>query len=79
MLGQNLIIAEGEIIESLPNTLFRVKIDENAQEEIKGKTVLCKLSGKMRMYRISVMTGDRIKVEVSPYDLGKGRITYRNK
>ncbi|MBI2309738.1 translation initiation factor IF-1 [Candidatus Collierbacteria bacterium] len=79
MPGQNLIIGEGEIIESLPNTLFRVKIDDNVVEEIRGKTILCTLSGKMRMYRISVMPGDRVRIEVSPYDLNRGRITYRQK
>ena len=79
MPDQNIIIGEGEIIESLPNTLFRVKIDDNIAAEIRGKTILCALSGKMRMFRISVMPGDRVKIEVSPYDLGKGRITYRNK
>ena len=79
MPDQNLIIGEGEIIASLPNTLFRVKIDDSAAEEIRGKTILCALSGKMRMFRISVMPGDRVKIEVSNYDLGKGRITYRNK
>jgi len=79
MPDQNIIIGEGEIIESLPNTLFRVKIDDNVAEEIRGKTILCALSGKMRMFRISVMPGDRVKIEVSPYDLNRGRITYRNK
>jgi len=79
MPDQNIIIGEGEIIESLPSTLFRVKIDDNAAIEIKGKTILCSLSGKMRMFRISVMPGDRVKIEVSPYDLNRGRITYRNK
>jgi len=79
MPDQNIIIGEGEIIESLPNTLFRVKIDDSAAEGIRGKTILCALSGKMRMFRISVMPGDRVKIEVSPYDLNRGRITYRNK
>jgi translation initiation factor IF-1 len=79
MPDQNIIIGEGEIVESLPNTLFRVKIDDNVAEEIRGKTILCALSGKMRMFRISVMPGDRVKIEVSPYDLNRGRITYRNK
>lgn len=76
---QNIISAEGEIIEALPNTMFRVKVDEISPEQIKGKTLLCSLSGKMRMYRISVMPGDRAKIEVSPYDLNRGRITYRYK
>jgi len=79
MPGQNIITAEGEIIEALPNTMFRVQVDPSAPDQVKDKTLLCTLSGKMRMYRISVMPGDRVKVEVSPYDLARGRITYRNK
>lgn len=79
MSDQNVIVGEGEIVEALPNTMFRVVIDGTAPEEIQGKTLLCILSGKMRMYRISVMPGDRARVEVSPYDLTRGRITYRYK
>lgn len=73
------ILAEGEVLEALPNTMFRVKIDESGPEPIRGKVLLCSLSGKMRMYRISVMPGDRAKLEISPYDLNRGRITYRQK
>ena len=76
---QNMISGEGEIVEALPNTMFRVRVDDVAPEQIKGRTLLCALSGKMRMYRISVMPGDRAKLEVSPYDLNRGRITYRYK
>lgn len=79
MPHEDLIEGEGEVIEALPNTMFRVKIDDSAPEQIRGKTLLCTLSGKMRMYRISVMPGDRAKVESSPYDLSRGRITYRYK
>lgn len=64
--------AEGIVTEALPNTMFRVKLDE-------GKEVLCHLSGKMRMYRIKVLPGDRVKVELTPYDEKKGRIVYRYK
>lgn len=78
-MGKDLIVGEGEVTEALPNTMFRVQIDGDAPDEIKGKTVLCVLSGKMRRYRISVMPGDRAKVEVSPYDLSRGRIAYRYK
>ena len=59
--------------------MFRVQVDDSAPEQIRGKILLCVLSGKMRMYRISVMLGDRAKIEVSPYDLARGRITYRYK
>lgn len=78
MTGQNLIEGEGEVVESLPNALFRVKVDKGV-ETITGKTLLCALSGKMRIFHISVIPGDRVKIEVSPYDLARGRITYRQK
>lgn len=64
--------AEGIVTEALPNTMFRVKLDE-------GRQILCHLSGKMRMYRIRVLPGDRVKVELTPYDEKKGRIVYRYK
>lgn len=61
---------EGIVKEALPNTTFRVEL-------VDGRLVLAHLSGKMRMYRISIMPGDKVKVEMTPYDTGKGRITYR--
>ena len=63
---------EGTISDVLPSTTFRVALDN-------GHTVLATLGGKMRRFRIRVLTGDRVKVEVSPYDLTRGRITYRYK
>ena len=63
---------EGEIIEALPNLLFRVKL-ENDHE------LLAHLAGKMRRFRIRVLPGDKVRVEVSPYDLNRGRIVYRYK
>lgn len=71
MSKQQVIIVEGEVIESLPNTMFRVELDTN------GLVVLCTLSGKMRMHNIKVIEGDRVKVEMSPYDLTRGRIAKR--
>jgi len=65
-------IIEGQVTEALPNTSFRVETDE--------KTImLCHLSGKMRLHRIRVMPGDRVKIETTPYDPSKGRIVYRIK
>jgi len=61
---------EGTVIEALPNTMFTVKLDN-------GHKVMGYLSGKMRRYYIRILLGDRVKVEMSPYDLTKGRITYR--
>lgn len=69
----------GTVTESLPNTLFRVEIDKDAPAALASKILLCHISGKMRMHYIRLLPGDRVKVEVTPYDLEKGRITYREK
>ena len=66
------IEVEGEITEALPSTMFRVEIKG-------GHTVLAKISGKMRKHYIRILPGDRVKVELSPYDLTRGRITFRMK
>ncbi len=66
------IEAEGTVIEPLPNAMFRVELDN-------GHRVLAHISGKMRMHFIKILPGDRVKVELSPYDLNRGRITYRYK
>ena len=64
------IVMEGEITEALPNTRFRVKLDT-------GHMVLAHISGKIRQKYIRIVPGDRVRVELSPYDLEKGRIVYR--
>ena len=64
------IEVEGEITESLPSTMFRVQLDS-------GHSVLATISGKMRKNYIRILPGDKVKVELSPYDLSRGRITYR--
>jgi translation initiation factor IF-1 len=66
------IEVEGSVIEPLPNAMFRVKLDN-------GHVVLAHISGKMRKFYIRILPGDRVTVELSPYDLGRGRITYREK
>lgn len=66
------IVAEGEIVETLPNAMFRVKLEN-------GHVVLAHVSGKMRMYYIRIVPGDKVTVELSPYDLGRGRIIKREK
>ena len=63
---------EGTVVETLPNTTFRVKLDND-------HVVTAHISGKMRKHYIRILTGDRVKVEMTPYDLTKGRITYRNR
>ena len=71
MAKEDLIDTEGEVIENLPNAMFRVKIDEGH--------IMAHVSGKMRMHFIKILPGDKVTVELSPYDLTKGRITYRFK
>jgi translation initiation factor IF-1 len=66
------IEVEGEITEALPSTMFRVQIDG-------GHSVLATISGKMRKHYIRILPGDKVKVELSPYDLTRGRITYRHR
>ncbi len=66
------IEAEGEVVEALPSTMFRVKLES-------GHDVLAKISGKMRKNYIRILPGDRVKVELSAYDLSRGRITYRHR
>src|SRR5512146_217805 len=66
------IEVEGEVVEALPSTMFRVQLDN-------GHSVLARISGKMRKHYIRILPGDRVKVELSPYDLTRGRITFRLK
>jgi translation initiation factor IF-1 len=66
------IEVEGEVVEALPSTMFRVHTET-------GHDVLAKISGKMRKHYIRILPGDKVKVELSPYDLSRGRITYRAK
>lgn len=69
---------EGTIEEALPNTLFRVKVTNAPDKvELTDRIILCHLSGKMRMHYIRVMPGDRVRIEMTPYDLEKGRIVFR--
>jgi translation initiation factor IF-1 len=70
MAHQGNIEIEGEVVESLPNTLFRVKLPN-------GRIVLCHLSGKMRLNYIRIMPGDKVRIEMTPYDATKGRVIYR--
>ncbi len=71
-MSEDAIEVEGTVTEVLPNANFRVELEN-------GHEVLTYLSGKMRKYYIRVLEGDRVKVEMSPYDLSRGRITYRYK
>lgn len=70
---------EGVIIEALPNAMFRVQVDASQDDEYAGQIILCTLKGKMRLYRIRVIPGDRVLLEVTPYDKQRGRITFRIK
>ena len=70
MAKEEAIEVEGTVVESLPNAMFRVELDN-------GHRVLAHVSGKMRMHFIRILPGDRVRVELSPYDLRRGRIVYR--
>ena len=72
MIHQGTIELEGEVVEALPNTLFKVKLDD-------GRVIVCHLAGRMRMNYIRILPGDRVKLEMTPYDETKGRIVYRYK
>ena len=72
MVKEGAIELEGTVVEPLPNAMFRVQLEN-------GHTVLAHISGKMRMHYIRILPGDKVIVELSPYDLTRGRITYRYK
>lgn len=72
MAKEDVIEVEGTVIEPLPNAMFRVELPN-------GHKILAHISGKMRMHYIKILPGDKVKVELSPYDLSRGRITFRGK
>lgn len=72
MAKDDVISMDGSIQEVLPNAMFRIKLEQ-------GPLILGHISGKMRQNKIQILAGDRVKVEMSPYDLSKGRIVYREK
>jgi translation initiation factor IF-1 len=72
MAKEDVIEMDGVVTETLPNTMFRVELDN-------GHVVTAHISGRMRKHYIRILTGDKVKVELTPYDLSKGRITYRTK
>lgn len=73
MASEDAIPAEGTVVDKLPNAVFRVRLDTGEHE------VLAKISGKIRKNSIRILLGDRVSIEMSPYDLSKGRITYRHR
>lgn len=72
MAKEDQIEMEGVVTDTLPNTMFRVELEN-------GHKITAHISGKMRKHYIRILTGDKVKVEMTPYDLSKGRITYRGK
>ena len=72
MAKEDMIEVEGVVVESLPNTTFKVELEN-------GHQILAHISGKLRMNYIKILPGDKVKVEMSPYDLNRGRITWRAK
>jgi translation initiation factor IF-1 len=71
-MDKNAIKKSGQVTEALPSTNFRVKLED-------GTEILCHLAGKLRMYRIKILPGDKVTVEISPYDQSRGRIVFRGK
>ena len=71
-MDKRVLRKSGKVIEALPSTHFRVKLDD-------GEEALCHLAGKLRIYRIKILPGDRVTVEITPYDPKRGRIVYREK
>ena len=72
MAKEDVLEMEGEVIDPLPNTTFRVRLEN-------GHVITAHISGKMRKHYIRILTGDKVKVELTPYDLTKGRITFRER
>lgn len=72
MVKEDAIKVQGEVVETLPNAMFSVRLEN-------GHEILAHISGKMRMHFIKILPGDKVTVELSPYDLTRGRITYRSK
>jgi translation initiation factor IF-1 len=72
MAKEDVIEMDGVVMETLPNTMFRVELEN-------GHVVTAHISGRMRKHYIRILTGDKVKLELTPYDLSKGRITYRTK
>ncbi|MCD6280380.1 MAG: translation initiation factor IF-1 [Deltaproteobacteria bacterium] len=71
-MAKDVIVTDGVVMEPLPNAMFKVRL-------INGQEILAHISGKMRMHYIRILPGDKVQVEISPYDLTKGRIIYRTK
>jgi len=72
MAKEDIIEMTGEVLEKLPNAMFKVRLKN-------GHEILCTISGKMRKHYIRILPGDKVRVEISPYDLTRGRISYREK
>lgn len=72
MSKEDVIEVEGRVVEALPNTMFKVELEN-------GHQILAHISGKLRMNYIKILPGDKVKIELSPYDLTRGRITWRDK
>ena len=73
-MSKDVIELVGVVVESFPNATFRVRV---TSEEAKDHELLCHLAGRMRVHRVRILPGDRVKLEMTPYDLNKGRIVYR--
>jgi translation initiation factor IF-1 len=79
MSNQKNFVAEGVVIENLPNTMFRVKLDTSSEQSLIEKIVLCTIAGRMRLNYVRLLPGDRVRCEISSLDVTRGRIVYKIK
>jgi len=79
MPDKNLHVAEGVVVENLPNTTFRIKIESAAEQSLVGSMVLCTIAGRMRLNYVRLLPGDKVRCEVSTLDTTRGRIIYKLK
>jgi translation initiation factor IF-1 len=79
MPDKNLYAAEGIVVENLPNTTFRVKIESSSQQDLIDRLVLCTIAGRMRLNYVRLLPGDRVRCEISTLDTTRGRIIYKLK
>jgi translation initiation factor IF-1 len=79
MSNSQTFVVEGVVVENLPNTMFRVKVTDESRPELNEQLVLCHLAGKMRIHYVKLLPGDKVRCEMAPIDLARGRIVYKIK
>jgi translation initiation factor IF-1 len=78
-MNNQMVIVDGVVLENLPNTSFRVQVNNSSLPDLAGKTILCHMAGKMRLNYVKLLPGDKVRCEVNTLDLSRGRIVYKNR